>query len=1039
MTTEQKDPSMLLEEAARAGGNKRQRKILEKVLDGLDSYIYVSELETDEILFANRAMLTALGLNESVIGEKCWRAFRGLESRCAFCKKAALGSDEPISWNEDDLTIPGSVPGNRVYHVDRLIEWTDGRKVHMQQAIDLTAERMVQEALRRREKMLDALNGAALALLLRRNESFDDAITRGVTLIADVAGIDRMSLSRNIGRPDGLYASQIYRWSSDTGSEIDVLDELQVNPYAKDIPRWQEVLALDECINGPVRHMPEAEVLRRYGCMTVLAVPVFNAGAFWGFALFEDLHTERVFTEDEIVMLRSASFMLANAVIRYEEAERAFASDEYARLEIERRSVLLRALNRMSTILLQTDAEHFERDTRRAMGVIAEATGIDRITIWKNIERDGLVYSAKTYEWWTWELDPFSAEIFAQEAFYRDDLPGWLEILSEGKCINSSMSRLTEAAREKIASQGIVSFLIVPIFMKGELWGFMGFDDCRSERQFSENEENTLRSVGGLIAEALNRNAMEEALRQNAEELQQALTEARAANRAKSEFLSRMSHEMRTPMNAIIGMTTVGKSAQSTEIKDHSFNRIDSASKHLLSVINDVLDMSKIEANKLDLMHEHFSFSRMLQRVVNVLTFRVDQRKQKLYVNIDKKIPASFKGDENRLSQVVTNLLSNAIKFTPDEGSIHMDATLLSEKNGRCLLNVSVSDTGIGLSEEQMARVFDSFEQADIGTARQYGGTGLGLTISKRIVETMGGEIWVRSRPGQGATFNFTVPLKRGEGSHSRLAQDVNWRNIRIFAVDDDPEIIEFFVKVAQNLEISCDVAQSAEETLEMLEKDSSYNLYFIDWRLPGMSGIDLAARIRDKIPADSLVMLFSAVDWSLVEEEARAAGIVRFLPKPLFQSDIVDAINESLGAERVAEQGSSNGEGQATDFTGRAVLLAEDIEINREVVLALLEPTNVKVVCAADGAEALRMFEESPESYDLIFMDLQMPVMDGYEATRRIRGLDVPWAKEIPIVAMTANVFREDVERCLASGMNAHVGKPIIIDEVIALMKKLL
>jgi CheY-like chemotaxis protein len=305
----------------------------------------------------------------------------------------------------------------------------------------------------------------------------------------------------------------------------------------------------------------------------------------------------------------------------------------------------------------------------------------------------------------------------------------------------------------------------------------------------------------------------------------------------------------------------------------------------------------------------------------------------------------------------------------------------------------------------------------------------------------MGGEIWVRSKPGQGATFNFTVPLKRGESVHSRLAQDVTWRNIRVFAVDDDPEITEFFLKVAQNLGIVCDIAPNAEETLERLEEDNNYNLYFIDWRLPGMSGIELAAKIRGKIPADSLVMLFSAVDWSPVEEDARAAGIVRFLPKPLFQSDIVDAINESLGAERVAEQGASanGGNGESEDFSGRTILLAEDIEINREVVLALLEPTNVAIVCAENGADAVELFEQNPDKFDLIFMDLQMPVMDGYEATRRIRGLGTAHAEQIPIVAMTANVFREDVERCLASGMNAHVGKPIIIDEVIALMKKLL
>ncbi|MCL2154804.1 MAG: response regulator [Leptospirales bacterium] len=506
---------------------------------------------------------------------------------------------------------------------------------------------------------------------------------------------------------------------------------------------------------------------------------------------------------------------------------------------------------------------------------------------------------------------------------------------------------------------------------------------------------------------------------------------AEAATQAKSSFLASMSHEMRTPMNAIIGMTAIGKSSQTIEKKDYSFDKIDNASKHLLGVINDVLDMSKIEANKLELSHVNFEFESMLQKIVNVINFRVEERRQNLYVNIDRNIPHSFIGDDQRLTQVITNLLSNAVKFTPEEGTIRLDTYFISEENGMCRLKISVSDTGIGITEEQKVRLFQSFEQAEAGTSRKFGGTGLGLAISKRIVELMGGEVGVESEPGRGSEFYFTVLLQRGFKKRKRLlAKNVNWKNIRIFAVDDEPEIREFFINLSESLGISCDVAASAEEAVKLLSLEEDYNIYFIDWKLPGMNGIDLARQIRTKMTHKSIVIIFSSVDWSLIENDAHSAGVDKFLPKPLFSSAIVDLINESLGSKNVAKE--TKKDEIHDDFSEYTILLAEDVEINREIILALLAPTNIKVDCAENGAETVRMFCEAPEKYDIIFMDVQMPEMDGYEATRTIRGLDIQQAKTIPIIAMTANVFREDIEKCLEAGMNDHVGKPIDFNEVL-------
>jgi signal transduction histidine kinase/CheY-like chemotaxis protein len=391
---------------------------------------------------------------------------------------------------------------------------------------------------------------------------------------------------------------------------------------------------------------------------------------------------------------------------------------------------------------------------------------------------------------------------------------------------------------------------------------------------------------------------------------------AEAASQAKSDFLSNMSHEMRTPMNAIIGMTAIAKTASDLNKKDECLGKIEAASSHLLGVINDILDMSKIEANKLELNLSEFNFENMVNTIVNIISFRVEEKHQNFSVSIDSRIPLRIIGDDQRLSQAISNLLSNAIKFTPEYGSVKLEASLLNVEDGFSTIQIKVADTGIGINEEQQARLFSSFQQAESSTSRKFGGTGLGLAISKRIVEMMGGRIGVESTPGKGTVFFFTIRVKAVE------------------------------------------------------------------------------------------------------EQKPPAAGSV--------QAD----------AETDTAEGGALPDGA---FRGYRVLLAEDVEINREIVISLLEPTLLTIDCAENGVEAVELYQKDPGSWDMIFMDVQMPEMDGYETTRRIRALDTPKAKTVPIVAMTANVFREDIEKCLAAGMNDHVGKPIDLGEVLDKLRKYL
>ncbi|MDR2159517.1 MAG: response regulator [Treponema sp.] len=597
-------------------------------------------------------------------------------------------------------------------------------------------------------------------------------------------------------------------------------------------------------------------------------------------------------------------------------------------------------------------------------------------------------------------------------------------------------------------SAGVKAFIMTPLYVDGKCWAVLSIEECLRPRNWSDSDRQFVTLVSSVMAGAVARDLREK-------ERDHALEQAENASKAKSDFLANMSHEMRTPMNAIIGMTTIAKTSGDVEKKEYCLKKIEDASSHLLGVINDILDMSKIEANKFDLSPVEFSFEKMLQKVVSVLNFRVDEKTINFSVHIDRNIPPWLVGDDQRLSQVIANLLSNAVKFTPEGGSIRLDTLFLGEEKGLCALQISVADTGIGISREQQARLFSSFEQADSSTSRKYGGTGLGLAISKRIVEMMGGDIRVESAPGKGSTFTFTVFCRRGKKeSRSLLSPGTGWKNLRILAVDDDQDVLEYFSGIAEQLGVSCSTASDGDGALALIRDAGGFDICFVDWKMPGMDGVELTRRIkagagpRGAGGAKSVVIMISAMEWSVIENEARTAGVDKFLSKPLFPSSVTDCINQCLGAESAARSpAGEDSKAAIRSYKGYRILLAEDVEINREIVLALLEPADLEIECAENGAEAVRLYRSEPDKYHIVFMDVQMPEMDGYEATRIIRSLEQERSvreehsspRRVPIIAMTANVFREDIERCLEAGMDDHVGKPLDLEDVMEKLRRYL
>ena len=513
--------------------------------------------------------------------------------------------------------------------------------------------------------------------------------------------------------------------------------------------------------------------------------------------------------------------------------------------------------------------------------------------------------------------------------------------------------------------------------------------------------------------------------------LQDALLVAQKANDAKRDFLSRMSHEIRTPMNAIIGMSAIAFNYLDDKKRTADcLSKITFSSKHLLMLLNDVLDMSKIENGKLNIRQELFDLKNLVTSLADINYGLATAKGLSFEIVISGFKDELLLGDSMRVNQILLNLLSNAIKFTPKGGSVKLEIRMLRSASDKIWLRFIVKDSGIGMKKEFLEHLYEPFEQADNGIARKYGGTGLGMAITKNLVAIMDGTIEVESQEGAGTTFMVDLPFGVSKVDKKTAAEI---EEMRVLVVDDDNDTCEHAVVLLKGMGVNVDWALNGFEAIEKVrsacEDDGRcYDVCFIDWCMPELDGIETARRMRRYVGPDVLIIIISAYDWSGIEEQAKAAGVNAFIAKPFFASNLYNTL---LTVSRKPELGfSAVGNKETYDFGGKKVLLVEDNELNMEIASELLKFVNLQVEHAENGKVAVNIFRNSKEKeYALIFMDIQMPLMNGYDAARCIRSSEHPAAGTIPIIAMTANAFNDDVQAAFDAGMNGHLAKPIDVE----------